>query len=72
MDVGFFRGVCYGIVASREVGFPKGVLMGQVYEIVARYVYNHPEHHHLLEIELAKRACKEAWPDLNKHVLVSR
>jgi hypothetical protein len=46
--------------------------MGQVYEIVARYVYNHPEHHHLLEIELAKRACKEAWPDLNKHVLVSR
>jgi hypothetical protein len=40
--------------------------------VVVRYVDSDPEHHHLPEMEIVKRACKEAWPDLNKHVFVSR
>ena len=69
---GFFTGFCTGAVADGHIYLPRGAKYGQLYTVVARYVHLHPEHHHLSNMELVKRACKEAWPDLNKHVLVSK
>ena len=71
-SVSFFRGVCFGVLATGQVDAPNKVLMGQFYTVVARYVHNHPESHHLSEFELIKKACKEAWPNENKHVFISR
>ena len=69
---GYFRGYCDAMYQTGKIDFPDGAKFGQLYTVVARYVYYHTEHHHLSETELVKRACKEAWPNLNKHVLVSR
>lgn len=71
-SAGVFSGYCIAAVDSGKVGFPIGAAYGQLIAVVVRYVDSHPEHHHLSNMELVKRACKEAWPDLNKHVFVSR
>ena len=71
---GFFEGFCRGTCLPGIAHFPagEGIKWGQVYMVIARYTYYHPEHHHLSETELIKRACKEAWPNENKHVFISR
>ena len=71
-DSGYFMGFCRGVAESGKIEFPVDAKYGQLYRVVARYVLLHPEHHHLSNVELVKRACKEAWPDLNKHVFISR
>ena len=71
-DFGFFYGYLLATFDAYKVDAPDDVKLGQVANVVARYVYNHPEHHHLCQLELVKRACKEAWPDENKHVFISR
>ena len=69
---GYFHGVCHTMNDTGLINLPSGGKYGQLIKVVARYVDNHPEHHHLHETELVKRACKEAWPDLNKHVVISK
>ena len=69
---GHFLGFCKGLHAGNLYEIPSGADYGQVCDVVARYVYLHPEHRHLSEIELVKRACKEAWPNENKHVFISK
>ena len=69
---GYFIGFCRAVFESGKIDFPDGAKFGQLYTVVARYVHLHPKHHHLSNVELVKRACKEAWPDLNKHVFISR
>jgi hypothetical protein len=69
---GYFAGVCVSLADSRQVGATAGVSYGQLQKVVARYVYNHPEYHHEHESELVKRACKQAWPNENKHIFISR
>ena len=59
-ESGSFEGYVKAAWQFRVVDTPDGVNLGQVADVVARYVYLHPEHRHLYNTELVKRACKEA------------
>ena len=41
---------------------PKGVKFRQVLEVVTQYIAEHPEERHEPDIELIRRAVKDAWP----------
>ncbi len=64
---GYFMGVCVTSSNTGSIKFPQGSKYGQLFKVVAQYVYYHPEYHHESNVSLVRRACKEAWPDLNKH-----
>ena len=68
----YFQGYCAAVNDVQEIYGPKNATYKQLYTVIARYIVDHPEQHHLSNVELVKRACKEAWPDLNKGVIISK
>ena len=69
---GYFQGYCAAVHDINDISLPKNATYKQLYTVVARYIVNHPEHHHLHNVKLIRRACKEAWPDENKHIIISK
>ena len=71
-SLGCFSGYISAVGGSGQVGSPDGVNVGQVSEIVAKYIQEHPAERHEPEYELIRRACKEAWPEENAHVQTTK
>ena len=69
---GLVMGVCYSMWSSSQVALPATGTQGQLIKVVSRYVERHPEYHHKHANDLVRMACKEAWPNENKHIFVSR
>ena len=67
---GFFSGIILTLWTQREVDVPKGIKPKTFCSVVARWVLDHPERHHEHQNDLVRRACKEAWPELNTRVRI--
>ena len=73
LDLGIFYGKVEAVWHTNTVVAPKAIKKpGWVFDVVSEYIHQHPEYEHESAIQLIKRAFKEAWPEENKHVLVSK
>jgi hypothetical protein len=60
----FFEGYVVGATDGVHFGacIPEGVTNDQVYEVVRKYLKDHPEELHLHAVTLIKKAFIKAWP----------
>ena len=70
--IGSFTGYVHAVWDSDQANAPDGVKLGQVVDIVANYIKEHPAEQHEIRTELIKRAVKEAWPEENAHVQTTK
>jgi hypothetical protein len=71
-SLGSFTGYVEAVWDSGQVNAPDGVKLGQVVDIVANYIKEHPAERHEHEIELIKRALKKAWRAENAYVKTTK
>ena len=71
-SLGSFTGYVEAVWDSSQADSPDGVTLGQVLEIIAKYIQEHPAERHEHEYELIRRAVKEAWPIENAHVKITK
>ena len=53
-------------IPSMAFHYPSGMKNGQLRDVVAKYIHEHPEKHHESNSQLIRNAIREAWPSKNE------
>ena len=62
---GFTQGVVSHMTSHGEFNLPNRVTFGQIYDVVKKYLTDHPENRNQPSVALVETAVKAAWGNRN-------